>query len=334
MKNTDNLKYMIIGAGGTGGAVGSHLAHAGSDVTFIARGRHLKAMRENGLRVIKPSEEFTVSPVKAFNSEEYLSMLNSECGAERPDIILVCVKGYSVEEMIPFISEVSSRDTVVIPVLNIFGTGGKMQEKLPGITVTDGCIYIASEIREPGLIWMKGDILRVVFGLRKDQKSDMRTDAGSAVSVDSVPVLEKVRDDLNAAGIRGILSDNIERDAMRKFSYVSPQGACGIYYNVAAGEIQKPGEVRDCFAGLVQEISDLADAMGIGFEDDAVGINLKIMDNLSPDMTTSLQRDVARGGVSEIDGLIYEVPSLAAEYGISLPLYNRISEELKSRGIQ
>ncbi len=334
MKNTDNLKYLIIGAGGTGGAAGSHLAHAGFDVTFIARGRHLEAMRKNGLRVIKPSEEFTVKPVQAFTSEEYLTMLNSESETERPDIILLCVKGYSVEEMIPFIAQVSSPETVVIPILNIFGTGGRIQEKLPGITVTDGCIYVASEIKEPGLIWMNGDILRIVFGLRKDQKCDMRTDAGLTASMDILRVLEKVRDDLNDAGIRGILSDNIERDAMRKFSYVSPQGACGLYYNVAAGEIQKPGEVRDCFAGLVQEISDLADAMGIGFGEDVVRINLEIMDNLSPDMTTSLQRDVARGRVSEIDGLIFEVPLLAAKCRISLPIYDRIAEALKARGIQ
>jgi len=320
MRKKDKLKYMIIGAGGTGGAVGSHLAHAGFDVTFIARGSHLQAMRERGLRVIKPSEEFTISPVKAFTSDEYLSMLDENRASDKPDVIMVCVKGYSVDEMIPFISEVSGTETVVVPILNIFGTGGRMQEKIPGITVTDGCIYVASEIKEPGLIWMNGDILRVVFGLRKDQKGDTE-------------LLENVREDLNSAGIIGILSDNIERDAMRKFSYVSPQGACGLYYNVAAGAIQKPGEVRDCFAGLVREISDLADIMGIGFGEDVVKINLDIMDDLSPDMTTSLQRNVARGKVSEIDGLIYEVPRLAEKYGIKLPLYDRISNELKSRGI-
>ena len=170
---------------------------------------------------------------------------------------------------------------------------------------------------------MKGDILRVVFGLRRDQK------AGSAAKV--MPVLEKVRDDLCDAGIEGILSDNIERDALRKFSYVSPQGACGLYYDVPVGAVQKPGEVRDCFASLVQEISDIADAMGIGFGEDVVKINLDITEGLAPDMTTSLQRDIARGGSSEIDGLIYEVPRLAARYGVSVPVYEKITAELKER---
>lgn len=322
----DGLKYMVIGAGGTGGAVGSHLARAGYDVTFIARGRHLEAMKNNGLRVIKPAEEFTIDPVQAFTSDEYSEMN----GSSRPDVIFVCVKGYSVDEMIPFISEASGPDTIVIPVLNIFGTGGRMQKQLPGLTVTDGCIYVASEISEPGVILMKGDILRVVFGLRRDQK-DTDGDISDALPSDLGTRLEQVRDDLNKACIEGILSDSIERDAMRKFSYVSPQGACGLYYDVPVGAMQKPGEVRDCFADLVKEISDLADAMGIGFGEDAVSANLKITEGLAPEMTTSLQRDVARGGRTEIEGLIYDVPRLAEKYGLSLPLYSRISEELKKK---
>ena len=329
------LRYMIIGAGGTGGAVGSHLARAGYDVTFIARGRHLEAMRANGLKVLKLAGDFVIDPVQACTSDEFLEKIRScarggsgeKSGGEdlRPDVIFVCLKGYSVNGMIPFIAEAAGPDTVVIPVLNIFGTGGKMQEKLPGITVTDGCIYVASEISGPGTILMKGDILRVVFGLRRDQKE------GSAAKV--MPVLEKVRDDLCDAGIEGILSDNIERDALRKFSYVSPQGACGLYYDVPVGAVQKPGEERDCFAGLVSEISDIADAMGIGFGEDVVKINLEITEGLAPDMTTSLQRDVARGGASEIDGLIYEVPRLAAKYGVSVPLYDKITAALRERGI-
>ena len=313
------LKYMIIGAGGTGGAVGSHLARAGYGVTFIARGRHLDAMRADGLRVLKPAGDFVIDPVQACTSDEFL-----EAGC-RPDVIFVCLKGYAVDGMIPFIAEAAGPDTIVIPVLNIFGTGGKMQEKLPGITVTDGCIYVASEISEPGTILMKGDILRVVFGLRRDQK------AGSAAKV--MPVLEKVRDDLCDAGIEGILSDNIERDALRKFSYVSPQGACGLYYDVPVGAVQKPGEVRDLFIGLVREISALADAMGIGFGEDVVPVNLKITDESDPTATTSMQKDIAAGRPSEIDGLIYEVVRMGERCGVDTPCYSKVADEMRTRGL-
>ena len=291
----EQLSYLVIGAGGTGGAIGSHMARAGHNVTFIARGRHLAAMRENGLIVSRPDCEFFIAPVNALTAEECVRKVETSRSFGRdvaPDVIFVCVKGYSIDEIVPFISFVAGPDTLVIPILNIFGTGSRIQERLPDVPVTDGCIYVASEIKEPGVIRMNGTILKVVFGLRKEQRMwrcKMR------------PVLERVRDDLCSSGIDGILSDSIERDCLRKFSYVSPQGACGLYYDVPAGAFQEPGEIRDCFAGLVKEVSDLADAMGIGFGEDIVEANLKILAGLSPDMTTSLQRDVAAGKASGAD---------------------------------
>ncbi len=80
-------KYTIIGTGGTGGAIGSYLAKAGKDVTFIARGNNLNAMMEKGLRVIRPADEFVIDPVKATTLEEY---------QRKADVIFVCVKGYSL----------------------------------------------------------------------------------------------------------------------------------------------------------------------------------------------------------------------------------------------
>ena len=312
----DRLRYMIIGTGGTGGAIGAHLAHAGHDVTFIARGKKLETMREEGLRLHRPDEEFTVRPVKAFSMDDY------PC-SEKPDVIFVCVKGYSVESTLPFIESIAGPDTIVIPILNVFGTGAKMQRSLPGITVLDGCIYIWTELKEPGLIWMSGTVFRVVFGLRRDQKDLTHLNER----------LVKIKTDLDESGISGELSDNIERDALRKFSYVSPQGAVGLYYNVTVGAAQVPGEIRECFAGLIGEISELADAMGFGFGEDIVPQNLKLTDSRDPGVTTSMQKDVAAGRQSEIDGLIYEVVRLGKQYGVDMPLYTMVADEMHSRGI-
>ena len=318
MGTENSLRYMIIGTGGTGGAIGAHLAHAGKDVTFIARGMQLETMRTSGLRLHRPDEEFTVYPVKAYSMEEYPK-------DQFPDVIFVCVKGYSVEAAIPFIESVASPETIVIPILNVFGTGGRMQKVLPETTVLDGCIYIWTELREPGLIWMSGTIFRVVFGLRRDQK-DLEEKIGDS--------LRRIKADLDASRIEGVLSENIERDALSKFSFVSPQGAVGLYYNVSAGAAQVPGEIRDCFAGLIREISDLADAMGLGFGEDIVKRNLKITDDSDPAVTTSMQKDVAAGRKSEVDGLIYEVVRLGEKYGVRVPLYTMIAEELRTRGIK
>lgn len=97
-------------------------------------------------------------PVKAADMDHY---------SERPDVILVCVKGYSLEDTIPFIQRVANPSTIVIPVLNIYGTGAKMQEKLPNLLVTDGCIYVSANIKEPGVLIQHGEILRVVYGVRE-----------------------------------------------------------------------------------------------------------------------------------------------------------------------
>lgn len=302
------MKYLIIGAGGTGGAVGAYMMRAGKDVTLIARGAHLDAMKKNGLKVIQPHDEFIIENVKACTMDEY---------NETPDVIFVCVKGYSVNETIPFIKRIAGKSTIVIPILNIYGTGEAMQPHLPELLVTDGCIYIASEIMEPGVLLMKGYILRIIFGVRDPE--DFRTE------------LIKIEQELNDSGILGILSDNIKRDALLKFSYVSAQSACGTYYDVPTGPIQQPGEIRECFISLIKEIETLAHAMGIDFGEDIVARNLKILDDITPDMTTSMQRDLYAGKASEIDGQIYEVLRLAEKYNVELPVYEKISAELRNR---
>ena len=304
----NNLKYLVVGAGGTGAAIGRALTKAGADVSFIARGAHLEAMKQHGLHFISDDDEYVLKPIKAYTMQEY---------KDTPDIIFVCVKGYSLDDTISFIKGIASSNTVVIPILNIYGTGERMQESLPHILVTDGCIYVATHIEKPGYIRLSGDILRVVYGTR-----DL---------ADNRPVLKQVHDDLVAGGAEAILSEDIRRDALMKYSYISAQNACGIYYDVTAGEIQQSGKYRDCFANLNEEIKILAKAMGITLIEDPVKINLAIIDSLKPDMMTSMQRDFKAGKQTEIDGIIHAVPRMAKKYNVTLPLYEKISNALKSK---
>lgn len=300
------MKYLIVGAGGTGGAIAGYLGRAGYDVTVIARGDHLKAIqRSGGLSIIRPKDRFS-APVKASDTDHY---------NETPDVIFVCVKGYSLDSVMPFIAKTAGSNTIVIPILNIYGTGAEMQKRLPGVLVTDGCIYVPSEKKEPGVILLKGDIFRLVFGVRN--KEDFR------------PELEMIRDDLVNSGIEGILSDNIQRDFLIKFSYVSPQGVCGLLYDIPAGPIQKKGKYRDTFVELVREIEKLANAMGVRFDKDIVEYNLKIVDGLSPEMTTSMQKDIAAGRQSEIDGLLFGVVRLAKKYNLTLPFFEKAASALE-----
>lgn len=301
------MKYAIIGAGGTGGILGFYMTKAGKDVTLIARGRHLAAMQESGLAVEKMWDGTTETiPVKAADMDHY---------SERPDVILVCVKGYSLEDTIPFIQRVANPSTIVIPVLNIYGTGAKMQEKLPNLLVTDGCIYVSANIKEPGVLIQHGEILRVVYGVREKEEYD--------------PRLEEIKQDFDVSGIDGVLSENIRRDALEKFSYVSPIGAAGLYYHATAADFQREGEEREAFKTMIREITALAEAMGVPFERDMVEVNLKILSTLASEATTSMQRDVMEGKDSEIYGLVYEVVRMGERYHVPVPMYEKVAEKLK-----
>ena len=300
------MKYLIIGAGGTGGSIGAFMTEAGKDVTLIDQGMHLEAIQKNGLKMETTCKgNYTVCPMKAWDMDHY---------NEQPDVIFNCVKGYSLEGTIPFIKRIAHKDTVVIPILNIYGTGGRIQKQLPDLLVTDGCIYVAAEIKEPGTILQKGDIFRVVYGVRKPEEYR--------------PVLEQVAADLEDSGITGIISDNIRRDALQKFSYVSPMAACGAYYDINAGAAQQEGKVRDTFIALMREIEALAQGMDIHFAVDIVKTNLEILDNLSPAASTSMQRDLKQGNNSEMNGLIFEVIRLGRQYGVPLPTYEMIADKL------
>lgn len=322
------MKYIIIGAGGTGGILGFYMTKAGKDVTLIARNAHLEAMQKQGLSVEKMwTNETETIPVGAESMESY------EAKGEKADVILVCVKKYSLDSCIPFIQNISHKNTIVVPVLNVYGTGAYLQEKLPELLVTDGCIYVSANIKQPGVLLQHGEILRVFFGVR--EKEDLKKLNGQLNGeYKAERLLKKIAQDFKDSGIDGILSDNIKRDALTKFSYVSPIGTAGLYLHAVAGDFQREGEARELFKTLIREIVTLANAMGITFEEDLVERNLKILSNLPEEATTSMQRDVMEGKQSEIDGLVYEVVRMAEKYGAEVPAYRRTAEKFREMGVK
>ena len=302
-----HINYLILGAGGTGACIAGYLADAGKNVTLIARNQTLEAIRRDGLLICLGDETRTI-PVRAVSEEEYQGTA---------DIIFVCVKGYSLEEMYPLIRRAAGPETVVIPILNIYGTGERMAEALPGIQVLNGCIYISAASQRPGVIRMSGKIFRIVYG-RVDGKKDN-------------PLLFQLEKDLEEAGIEPVYSDQIRRDTLQKFAMVSPMAAVGAYYDVTCAEMKKPGEIRDRYAACIAEIDSLARAMGLRFPVDVVQENLHILDGLADDCTASMQKDLKRGERSEIDGLVYEVVRMGHRMGVPVPNYEEIAASLFKR---
>ena len=298
------MKYCIIGAGGCGGSLAAYLTDAKKDVTVIARGKHLKAMQEEGLTVDTPHRGTFTAAVRAMAEEEY---------TEIPDVIFVCVKGYSLDSVIPFLQKHADQHTIILPILNIYGTGSTLQKEIPDSLVLDGCIYIAAEIKEPGRIWQKGDIFRVVFGVRdsKDYRSELKT----------------IESDLRDAGITPLLTDHVKRDTFKKYAYVAPMAACGLYFDACAGVFQKEGEERQLFADCMREIDALAVAMGIPFDIDIVQTNLDILDGLDANASTSMQRDIWAGKDSEMNGLVFEPVRMGRKYHVEMPHYEMIAKK-------
>lgn len=295
------LKYLVIGAGGTGGSIAGFLAAAKKEVTLIARNKNLQVIREHGLRIRKNEEERKIA-IKVMSEKEY---------AEKADIIFLCVKGYSVEEVYPLIQKASGSHTIVIPILNIYGTGEKISRDLPGIQVLNGCIYISAAIEEPGVIRMSSDIFRIVYG-RVDGRKDEA-------------VLYQVEQDLKDAGITPLYTDQIRRDTLQKYAMVSPMAAVGAFYDVSCGKMQESGEIRDKYIACIKEIDNLANAMGIPFPVDVVETNVKILDDLPADCTASMQKDLKKGGKTEMDGLIFEMVRMGHKYGVPVPNYEEIA---------
>lgn len=112
------MKYLIVGTGGTGACIGGFLAKNNHDVTFIVRGKHLEAINKNGLTINSDRiGKFNLKPIKAMTTEQYLQT------NEIPDVIFICVKGYALDDIIIFLTKISNRNTIIIPILNIYGTG-------------------------------------------------------------------------------------------------------------------------------------------------------------------------------------------------------------------
>ncbi len=298
-------KYLIIGTGGVGGSIAAFLALAGHNVTCIARGAHLKAMQEDGLKLKSGLKGEHTVHINACTAEEY---------SDKADVIFVCVKGYSIDSITELIAKAAHKDTLVIPILNVYGTGSKIQSKVPQVTILDGCIYIVGFVSAPGEITQMGTIFRLVFGARKE---------------DNVPYekLQEVQKVLQESGIKAPISDDINRDTFVKWSFISAMACTGAYYNVPMGEVQKEGKIRDTFIGLSRESTAIGKALGIDFTEDPVAYNLKVIDKLDPATTASLQKDLAKGHESEIDGLLFDLISKGDQLGIEVPTYKLLAEK-------
>lgn len=296
-------KYLIIGTGGVGGSIAGFLALAGKDVTCIARGKHLEAIRKHGLHLKSDLKGEHYLPVKACTAEEY---------NDKADVVFVCVKGYSIDSIKDVLEKSAHPDTLVIPILNVYGTGPRIGRLVPSVKVLDGCIYIVGFVSGEGEITQMGRIFRLIFGARPEQNIPQEA-------------LDEIANVLQACGIKAEVSDDINRDTFIKWAFISAMACTGAYHDVPMGEVQHEGPVRDTFIGLSRESAEMGHRLGVAYPEDPVAYNLKIIDKLDPHSTASMQKDLAKGHQSEIQGMLFDVIKLGEELGTDLTTYRKVA---------
>ena len=312
------MKYLVLGTGGVGGSLAAFLATADKDVSCIARGEHLETIQKNGLTLHSDLKRVIQSiPIPAYSGDGYMEMVRKKGESAKPDVIIVAVKGYSLQSIVPILETVSKPTTLVIPILNVFGTGKQLQEMLHGVvSVLDGCIYIQAFRQAPGYIRQQGKVFHLVYGARPEQR---------------IPAArqEQVAMDLRSAGIQVTVSDDIRRDTFIKWGFISAMACTGAFFDCPMGQLQHQGPERQLFCGLIRESYDIGNKLGIHMPGDYMIHNLSLIDHCKPETTTSMQKDISSHHESEIQGQLFMMAELGKKLGVDIPNYTRVCERFK-----
>lgn len=289
------MKIGIIGTGGVGGYFGACLAKAGNEVTFIARGKHLEAIQQNGLMVKSVDGDMAVKP--AIASDDLMSL--KEC-----ELIIIGTKAWQVSDIAKELKEVLKDEALVLPLQNGVLAVDELAEYIDKNQILGGLCMIFSSIESPGVINHMGLNPSITFGeIDKTIKPRTKT-------------IKQIFDD---AKITNTLSDDIEAELWRKFILICLSGF-GTILNAGYGIIREQPETRQMIVDVLNEVQVIAKARNINLEENIVEKSLSIVDSYPPDAQSSLCRDVFAGRKSEIEYQNGTVLRFAKELGIDTPV--------------
>ena len=307
------MRIAVFGAGGVGGYFGGRLAQAGEDVVFIARGDHLKAMVTHGLRVDSAKGDFVVKPVKATDDPVQAGIV---------DVILVGVKAWQVTNAAKAMRPMVGPETFVLPLQNGLEAPTQLAAVLGDQHVLGGLCGLSTFIVGPGHIRHAGAEPFVRFGELDNRPSDR------------VKLLQKV---FKRAGVIAKIPQDIQVALWMKFLFITAWGGVGAVTRTPLGVWRSLPETRQMAESALQEITIVAQARDIALPENAMPMTMNIYDSLPPDITSSMQRDIAEGRPSELDAQIGAVVRFGKEANVATPLhcliYNSLLPmELRARG--
>jgi 2-dehydropantoate 2-reductase len=298
------MRIAIVGTGGVGGGYGAALAKAGADVTFIARGAHLAAMKRDGLKVLSPRGDIHLVPTQATDNP-------AEIG--RVDFVLFCVKLWDVESAGEAIKPLVGRDTAVIPLQNGVDAADRLIPILGQNAVMGGVAQISANIVGPGVIQQVGTFMRIVFG-ELDGRSSPRGEKFLALCL--------------KAGFEAKLSDAILTELWMKFILLAANASAVATSRRPIGDLRDP-EIRPVMLAAYREVMDVGRAHGIALPDNAVEITAGYSDSLPAHQKPSMALDLERGNRLELPWLGGKVVELGRKYGVPTPMHSLMYAMLK-----
>jgi 2-dehydropantoate 2-reductase len=307
------LKIAVVGIGGVGGYFGGKLAQAGVDTVFVARGATLDALRTRGLRVDSINGDFSVDQVNATDDPSKVGPV---------DAILFCTKAWQIPEAAQKAKPMAGKNTVAVPLENGMEAPDQLAAAFGREHVLGGLCGIVSFIVAPGHIRHAGIDPFVMFG----ELDNSRTER-----------VERLRETFNGAGIKADIPDDIHRSMWSKFLFIAPMSAIGALTRTPIGVWRSIQETREIAVRALREMTAVAAARGASLPNDAVDRTLERYDAMTPESTSSLQRDIMEGKPSELDAQTGAIVRMARAAGVATPTCDMLNalllpQEQKVRG--
>jgi 2-dehydropantoate 2-reductase len=299
------MRIAVVGAGGVGGGFGAALAKAGADVTFIARGAHLAAMKSAGLKVTSPRGDTHLVPTRATDDP-------AEIG--KVDIVLFCVKLWDVESAGARIKPLIGPGTAVIPLQNGIDAAERLIPILGPSAVMGGVAQISASITAPGVIQQVGTFMRMIFG-ELDGKISKRGEDFLALCL--------------KAGFDATLSEQILTELWMKFILLASNAGIMALARQPIGKLRDDPDLRPIFLAAWQEVIDVGRARGVTLPADALDKILDFTSHVPPNMKASMALDLDRGNRLELPWLGGKVAELGRQLGIPTPTHSLMYAMLK-----
>ncbi|MFZ2651447.1 MAG: 2-dehydropantoate 2-reductase [Burkholderiaceae bacterium] len=298
------MKIVMMGSGGVGGYFGARLALGGADVTFVARGAHLAAMRDKGLLLDTPQGAVQVPEIRVVEQAR---------DAGVADFVLLAVKLWDTEQALQQIRPIVGPATTVISLQN-----GVHKEELLGQAfaperLMGGVAYVAARIAQPGVIKQTGPMQRLQFG-DYDAKRSARAQALLAACL--------------KGGINAEIADDIRRVIWEKYVFLAALSGATTAIRKTIGPIRSHPQTRAFFLDLMREVVAVGRAKGVALPQDFAEQRLKLADDVDPGMTSSMHHDLDAGTRLELRWLSGGVVELGAQLGVATPLHRAVYDIL------